>query len=165
MGRSSSSSVRTPPSGQSSAMSMRMPLAPTSMTERMGGRGSAATATGAGVVDAEGAVDSGVAEAGGTGKSGARSANVHHRLQPELLLEQVSLVLQRPLIQGHVPPRANLQPKLRVASLRLHREDLLLVVVIEGVGDAEDRRQRADPVLVLLGQLRVALVIGVGIRL
>src|SRR5258705_2581630 len=148
IGRSSSSSVRTTPSPASSAMIIRMPLAPTSMTEMIGGRASP-VATGVAATGAVAVIPAGAAFA-------ARSVNVHHRLQTELLQKQVPLVLQRPLVQRHVASRANLEPQLRVARLGLHRRDLLLVVVIQRVRHAQERGEGAHAVPVLVRQLGVA---------
>src|SRR5258705_3421080 len=68
IGRASASRVRTAPSGFSSAMSMRIPLAPMSMTERIG--------IGAGVGSA---------------------TRHHHRLEAEFVAEEVALVHDGPL--------------------------------------------------------------------
>src|SRR5262245_58570467 len=147
-GRWSSSRVRISPLGRSSAMSMRIPLAPTSMTDITGGpAGTAGTAAGTG----------GIAWASATGH--------HHRLESELILEKVALVLQRPRVEAHVPARAHPELQLRAALLRAYRAHVLLVVVIEGVRHAKDGGERTDPLLILLVERGVRLVARVGRRL
>src|SRR5438552_7634628 len=91
--------MRTAPSGLSSARSMRTPLEPTSMTERI-----------------EGALKATF----GAGGTSARSATgLQRRFQIELLLEEVPTLLpHRPFVQRHVPARTRLQDQLRIALLR-----------------------------------------------
>src|SRR6185503_6346423 len=136
IGRSKASSVRTVPSGFNSAISMRIPLAPMSMTERTG------IAVGIG-----------------------SATHHHHRLQAELVSKEVALVHDRQLVQRHVAACLHLQPKLRAARLGLHGGHALAMVVIQRVRDAQDRGQGADALLALLVQVPVALVAEIRRRL
>src|SRR6185437_11898440 len=88
-----SSRIRTAPSGLSSARSMRTPLEPTSITESTAG----APAANAAMAVAP------AADAAGEGEVRSRMG-FQHRLQVELLLEEVpALLAHRPLVQRHVP--------------------------------------------------------------
>src|SRR6266850_383270 len=155
-GRSSCSSVFTWPSGCSSAISMRIPLAPTSMTDMIGGAPPGAPA-------AAGAAVGAATAAPATPVSTVASVTAgYHRLEPKLALEEVPFVPHRPLVQGHVAARAQLQPQRGAPLLCPHRCDLLAVVVVQRVGHAKDRRQHAYPLAVPIREVPIALVAQIG---
>src|SRR5262249_51040190 len=129
-GRSSCSSVRTSPVGRSSAISMRIPLAPTSMTDMTGGAAGCPPGEGAAgcrpgedcTPDAPGedcAPGAGIPPDAGTpapdrppappplspGRAPSRITSatlVQHGLQPELLLKKIPLVPHRPRVERDV---------------------------------------------------------------
>src|SRR5436853_3727229 len=99
-----SSRMRTDPSAFSSASSIRTPLEPTSMTESTAGAPAANAAAAVGVEP----------EVGDPASSGM---GLQHRLELELVLEEVSpLLAHRPLVHADVAPGPLLQRQLGPAG-------------------------------------------------